>query len=98
MISLSLEDGIISASPSPKRLVLQLIRELYAHAAPEDDQMSYLRHIRDILIGLTDWTQVTDSPLSSEQKSVWTIYRQSLRDLPSNYSGEGPIPWPTIPI
>lgn len=42
----------------------------------------------------TDWTQTYDSPVNKE---VWAVYRQALRDLPQNYSGEGPIPWPNTP-
>jgi len=59
--------------------------------------MAYLRHVRDILIGLTDWTQAVDSPLTQEQQQAWAAYRQSLRDLPAAWNGEGSIPWPQTP-
>ena len=39
------------------------------------------RRVRaDILQG-TDWTQVSDSPLSDEKKAEWATYRQALRDI-----------------
>lgn len=59
--------------------------------------MAYLRHVRDLLIGLTDYTQANDSPLSPEQRAAWATYRQALRDLPQTYGGDGPIPWPVAP-
>lgn len=86
-----------SVTPKPPRLVSQLIRELAARPAPEGDRLAYLRHVRDLLMGLTDYTQAADSPLTETQQAAWATYRQSLRDLPSVYSGEGPIPWPQEP-
>ncbi len=29
---------------------------------PARDRLACLRHVRDLLIGLTDWTQAADSP------------------------------------
>ena len=86
-----------TVDPQPPRLVRQLLAELATRPAPEEDRMAYLRHIRDLLIGLTDWTQAADSPLSEQQQAAWAAYRQALRDLPSVYAGEGPIPWPVAP-
>ena len=44
----------------------------------------------------TDWTQLTDSPLSSKEKSDFQIYRQVLRDL-TTQSDPFNIVWPTEP-
>ena len=33
-----------------------------------------------------DWTQSSDSPLSSDKKKEWATYRQALRDLPASSS------------
>lgn len=59
-----------------------------------------LRYIRNNMLLQTDWTQVPDAPLSSEQKQQWATYRQQLRDLPSLYSTETNIDnvvFPEIP-
>jgi hypothetical protein len=48
--------------------------------------MFELRQQRDLMLSSTDWTQVPDSPLTAEQRSEWQMYRQRLRDLPSDYS------------
>ena len=45
---------------------------------------------RNRLLTNTDWTQVTDSPLSSDKKTEWANYRTALRDLPTK-SG-----WPNV--
>ena len=41
---------------------------------------------RNNLLTESDWTQMSDSPLSDSKKTEWATYRQSLRDLPSTNS------------
>lgn len=89
--------GWLSVEPSPPKLVGKLLTAATASPPPEGDRMAYLRHVRDLLMGCTDWTQAVDSPLSETQRAAWAAYRQALRDLPASYSGEGAIPWPQEP-
>lgn len=86
-----------TVDPQPSRLVRNLLRELAARPAPDGNRLAYLRHIRDLLIAITDWTQAADSPLDDGERAEWATYRQALRDLPGVYSGAGPIPWPEAP-
>lgn len=51
-----------------------------ANFIPENE----LRNKRNLLLKDSDWTQLSDSPLTSEQKTAWATYRQTLRDLPAN--------------
>lgn len=51
---------------------------------------SQKREQRNKLLSDTDWTQITDSPLTSEKKTEWANYRQALRDLPTNND------WPNV--
>ena len=51
---------------------------------------------RDGLLMQSDWTQLPDVPLSLEKKQEWGVYRQALRDLPSNPDWPS-IVFPTIP-
>lgn len=44
--------------------------------------MTLLRERRDRLLAASDWTQMSDSPLTTTQKTAWKKYRQALRDLP----------------
>lgn len=41
---------------------------------------------RDVALSATDWTQVGDSPLSSEKVQEYAVWRQQLRDLPQQYA------------
>jgi len=52
------------------------------------------RSERDGLLLTSDWTQVDDSPVD---KSAWVIYRQLLRDIPSQEGFPNTITWPTKP-
>ena len=56
-----------------------------------DNTLDILRLKRDALLGESDWTQTTDSPLTDAKKAEWATYRQSLRDLPSEYSNSDNI-------
>lgn len=57
------------------------------------------RMIRDNLLAQSDWTQVPDSPLSTEQKTLWATYRTQLRDITShdNWPQLLDEDWPTKP-
>ena len=56
------------------------------------------RKKRNDLLAECDWTQTVDSPLSSEKKSEWAAYRQSLRDLTLTITSlDSEIVWPTKP-
>lgn len=52
---------------------------------------------RDLRLSATDWTQLSDSPLSSEKKTAWKKYRQALRDVTETQSDPEKIIWPREP-
>lgn len=56
-----------------------------------------LRRERDQKLNDSDWTQMSDSPLSAGDKTSWATYRQDLRDLPTNTSDPDNVTWPTEP-
>lgn len=62
----------------------------------KDQQMAMVRAKRNKMLSDCDWTQMSDSPLSAQQKADWADYRQALRNVPSQ---EDPfaIVWPTAP-
>ena len=67
-----------------------------------EKRMRFLERSRDNLLFQSDWTQVTDSPLSAEAKAAWAAYRQALRDLPdgidwSTVTSSADINWPIVP-
>ncbi|WP_413482807.1 tail fiber assembly protein [Stenotrophomonas maltophilia] len=49
------------------------------------------RRLRD-----TDWTQAPDSPLESQAKVAWAVYRQELRNLPERADFPN-CAWPAPP-
>ena len=57
---------------------------------------SQIRMIRDRYLSLTDFTQLSDVPFSSQIKIEVATFRQQLRDLP-NVSDPSTITWPVIP-
>ena len=42
-----------------------------------------VRLARDFLLTETDWSLGTDSPLDTDTKAMYTLYRQKLRDIPA---------------
>lgn len=56
-----------------------------------------MRDQRNRRLSSCDWTQLADSPLSSEDKASWATYRQSLRDLPQNTEDPDSVTWPEQP-
>ena len=56
-----------------------------------------VRKERNKLIAESDWTQLSDSPLSDSVKATWVTYRQALRDLPTAEGFPHTMTWPTKP-
>ena len=64
------------------------------------DWKKSLRRQRNVLLAESDWTQMSDSPLTDSKKTEWATYRQALRDLPSNYTDDdeySDVVFPTQP-
>lgn len=59
-------------------------------------QWNIIRVIRNENLKDSDWTQLSDSPLSEIKKQEWSTYRQSLRDI-TNQEDPFNIIWPTKP-
>ena len=58
-----------------------------------------VRIARDGLLGITDWTQVSDNSLTDELRTAWATYRTALRDISShaNWPFIQYEDWPTKP-
>jgi len=62
--------------------------------------LQQIRNKRFYMLAASDWTQVPDSPISTEKKAEWATYRQQLRDLPANYTDDddfADVVFPTPP-
>ncbi len=56
-----------------------------------------LRPKRNCLLAESDWTQLSDSPLSEGQIVAWSTYRRDLRDLTDNIDENGEVEFPLAP-
>lgn len=61
---------------------------------PQEKAESNIRGYRDRLLSESDWTQVADTPVDS---SAWAVYRQTLRDIPSQEGFPYSVTWPVQP-
>jgi cyclopropane fatty-acyl-phospholipid synthase-like methyltransferase len=65
-----------------------------------EDFISEVRSYRNRLLSLSDWTRMDDNGLDDDDRELWAIYRQELRDLPESLDGIeslNDVPWPTPP-
>ena len=57
-----------------------------------------VRNQRNVLLKESDWTLVSDSPLTDAQKQAWKTYRQKLRDITKTMTVNNQnVTWPTPP-
>ena len=49
-----------------------------------DRALNSLRQRRNSLLSSSDWTVLSDSPLTTTEKTAWKTYRQALRDITEN--------------
>ena len=66
-----------------------------------DRSMEAIRQKRNRLLALSDWTQVADAPINSQQLAEVRTYRTSLRNITEGLTlpltEEPSITWPTPP-
>lgn len=68
--------------------------------APEptqEEKEQAVRNERNLRLTYTDWTQLSDAPLTAEMKAAYAVYRQSLRDVPAQAGFPDAIEWPEEP-
>jgi len=64
-------------------VTLEVNDDLVNEANTIEDNKKSIRSQRNTLLNQTDWALASDSPLTNEQKTEATTYRQALRDLPT---------------
>lgn len=67
-----------------------------AIGAATEAQWKAVRDDRNKRLFECDWTQLTDAPLTDEQKAAWQSYRQALRDV-TQQTDPFNITWPVKP-
>ena len=93
------EDGTFSLKWDVSKK--EVVKDDTAKAAHDlAEEWKQIRTQRNRLLSESDWTQGADSPLTTQQKSDWAVYRTSLRTLPedqSSVTSYSDINWPTKP-
>lgn len=59
-----------------------------------------VRKVRNLKLRQSDWTRMDDNGLDDDDRELWAIYRQELRDLPESLDGLkslDDIVWPESP-
>ena len=86
------EDGTCLAS-EPEILENYALYRAVAKPAPTWDE---IRVVRNAGLQASDWTQLSDVPLSDEDKAAWIAYRQALRDI-TGQADPAAVVWPEAP-
>lgn len=71
--------------------------DLEGATIPDENKWNFIRSYRNQLLTHCDWTQLPDAPLNEEEKVMWQVYRQTLRDLPAIYETPDEVIFPTAP-
>jgi len=64
---------------------------------PPSQSWDDIRAERDSLLSASDWTMVSDTPLSDAEVDAWADYRQALRDIPQDFDSPDDVVWPEAP-
>lgn len=56
-----------------------------------------IREKRNTLLAESDWTILPDSPKTDEEKTEWMTYRQTLRDVTTDFATPDSVEWPLLP-
>jgi len=66
-------------------------------AARTEQEWNGVRGKRGFLLLRSDWTQLSDAPLTNTETANWSSYRQALRDI-TTQSDPFNILWPVPPV
>jgi len=70
-----------------------------SHSSEEISPLTNCMGMRNMLLQLSDYVMMPDSPIDPSTLDAWKTYRQTLRDLPENDPnwGTANMIWPTVP-
>ena len=72
-------------------------REAAIDATKDDEQAKSVRQTRDDKLKETDWVVIKNLESNANIPAVWEIYRQALRDVPTQSGFPWTITWPDAP-
>ena len=74
-----------------------VVSQVVDEAARGEAMAETIRDQRDRLLAESDWTQLTDAPLTDEEKTDWAAKRQAWRDVPQQEGFPRAVEWPETP-
>ena len=97
-INMSENEKYIEGRFNPLQYIIQDGKAVEQDEDPKEIKLRNLT-LRGSLLRASDWTQIPDSPLSSDKKTEYQTYRQALRDINthSNWPNLEDSDWPTKP-
>lgn len=81
---------VFSATTGETSYITETVGDFIQPVLTADD----IRKQRDTMLSASDWTQVADAPVD---KAAWAIYRQALRDVPTQVGFPDNVVWPIQP-
>ncbi len=78
-------------------MIIDLDTQLATDGNLNSYRVSQMRMFRDSLLAQSDWTQMADSPLTTQKKTEWATYRQALRDFPASWTSADTADFPDPP-
>jgi hypothetical protein len=66
-------------------------------AITDEDWWVIARFYRTLLLGASDWSQVSDNSLNEIQREQWRQYRQELRNITDTVTNPKNIVFPDMP-
>lgn len=84
--------------PEPEPTQAELDQAWIDWLAGADDRLWIeIRAERKEKLRGSDWTHISDVPISEIKRAEWATYRQSLRDIPQDFPNPGDVIWPVEP-
>jgi hypothetical protein len=63
---------------------------------PVEQKWSLIKQHRNMLLDQTDWTQMPDADLTTEQKEIWIARRKALRNIPQDFNNPDDVVFPEM--
>ena len=65
---------------------------------PDEKTWNEIIGQRNQLLQASDWTQLPDVPLTTEERAEWVTYRSEVRTVTERFSNPNDVVFPTSPI
>lgn len=92
-----ISNGVVTSIPSKPDYACNFDYESGQWVGDSATQETNVIARRNVMLYSSDWTQIPNGPLTTEQQQEWAVYRQLLRDITAQSDYPFNIIWPTPP-